>query len=247
MKLQELVPANLQDKYGKIFMGGKTKKVHSRAGFNNNLSKWQGNKAESNTPAEENLAYRLSLYINGVVDDDELMQYLPDLQILAKEMPWLQPDPSQMVYRGTEIRDKKCLAEIIKKYQESGIENSQSKKLLTIPVNYVARDQIHSWSVDEMSAETFVRDDINDEYTGISVLLEVKADKQLNFFFPNEVLYSAAANYMLSHEKEVLRFGNESLRCNAIIYAGTIQKWLDYQKEHADNSQYKEILSTIDS
>jgi hypothetical protein len=238
-KLQELVPVSLQNKYGKVFMGGTPEKEYSRGSFNNNLSKWQDNQEEPNTSSENDLAYQLHFYISGeAVDDEDLMPYLPDLQILAKEMPWLQPDPSQMLYRGTEIRDKKCLAEIIKRYRES----VNTMKDLTIPVNYVAHTQIHSWAVTEMSARPFIKNFITNEGSGIGVLLEVKADKQLNFFFPNEVLYSAAANYMLSNEKEVLRFGNESLRCNAIIYADTIERWLDYQK-HMNASRYEEILN----
>jgi hypothetical protein len=225
MKLQELVPTSLQNKYGKIFMGGKPEYDSSR-GKDYDLSKWQGNETEENTPIENRISYILQSHLSGNQEADFLMKLLPDLQELAKSMPWLKPKINSKVYRGTTLKDKDLLDAIVKLYQEK--KDVPDAFPLNIHVKYTGKKIMQSWSVDLQSGLYYrKRNEMNNDL-GIPCMLQYSIQSDSEFYFPDEVLYSAAAIWSYYTEHEVIRFGNEPLICEALIEKFHIEKYLEW-------------------
>jgi hypothetical protein len=229
MKLNELVPISLQKKYGRVFLGGTPEMEYSPGNYSNNLSAWQGDAMEDNTEEENILATRLHLHLNGYMNDPKLMAFLSDLQVLAKSMPWLKPKTGATLYRGTEIHDEKCVKRILDIYKSR--ENSKLDTPIIVKVNYKAYAQINSWSIEAQVSRNFIKKPQH-EWSGLGGMLQTTVTRNSNFFFPDKVLYAAAANNSFELEHEVLRFGNEILTCKAIIPVRTISEYIAFYQEN---------------
>jgi hypothetical protein len=219
IKLHELVPASLNKTFGNVFLGGKPKRNLTKGAGPINLSNWQQGKFEPNTPEEDELIYILQSHIGADYrQHPELLAYLPALQTLLKDNPWLAPKEGEELYRGTFITDKKVIEKAIQLHDEE-----PEKELLRVPVNYTSRTKIQSWSTDDTIADSFCwrhiqRMDNKDD--GLPCILYARYKPSMNFFFPDEVLYAASATQgsIESAESEVLHFGNNPITCTALIH-----------------------------
>jgi hypothetical protein len=204
IKLQELVPVSLQNKYGNVFMGE----------IPYMLQKQQVSDIELDTKQEKRIRFLLRKWTRDFPDSTRKSLYalLPDLRLLSTEMPWIKPEGK--VYRITQIQDKKLAHKINEDFRKL-----ESLEDLTFDVEYNASGVIQSWATDLDS--TFI---INTRKNNVSKLLgTLEADSSAGeFFFTPEVLYKLTDIYktktgLHSQEKETIRFGNEPLKCRMIV------------------------------
>jgi hypothetical protein len=194
MKLQELVPASLRNKYGNVFLG-----EYPLFAAKQNASR------ETNTEAEIKFIKLVNIWIASSkhqYGDSIYYQYKEDLQALSKEMPWLRPKPGTIVYRQVLVKDQKIKDRLMKQ---------DPSKPATIQVDYNAHNLLQSWSIDENSS-FFSKNAILSVMTGI---LSVKADD--SFFLPPDILYTINPDSSFIQEQEVFRLGNEELKCDMTV------------------------------
>lgn len=146
IKLLELVPKELQNKYGKIFMGE----------YPDFASK-QDSEFENNTDPENDILDLFNAWVHAHTREeldsvqDKLEPFIPDLIQIANENKWLKCKPGTVIYRGTVIRGENGKA-IWEKILLAG-ESIADKKVTNTP----KRKLISSWTTSSSSAEDFRR------------------------------------------------------------------------------------------
>lgn len=249
MKLIELVPKELQDKYGKVFFGEYT--------YYHDL---QDSGYEVNSIDEEYLVFALRDWIEGASDEssNNLYKFKDDLQKIASENDWLKVPVSESIYRLVTVPESKSqkIYEFIEKliqdnlqFIEDSVKDIRGKlrlfsfcksnqSSLQIPddsfrnYTYSANRKIQSWSTSYNATVVFPSERDPESVADFFCVLQKTVSKSDNIFFPNPLLYQIDAEDY-SDEEECIRFGNDSIKCyieEVLIRKDQLEELIDIAK-----------------
>ena len=130
-------------------------------------------------------------------------------------MPWLQPRSGKILYRGAILTDESCCKKAMELFHKS-------PNNIQFAVNYVGHTEIQSWSNYKTVAEKFqIKAFDLQKYAksseGLPCILQTTVQENSNFFFPDEILYSAAAVWDYLNESETIHVGFDKLHAIAHV------------------------------
>lgn len=200
IKLNELSPVAIQQKYGDVLFGSNPK-----------LATLQNKKPERNTSTEEKLYVGLRKWFKMATDENAsfIQSQLNDILALEDDFPQiLQPPYGKNAYRGTSLEFKD-----LKKWIE---DNTRNRKLIEIgndhcftftkPYPYTPKRQVTSWTLDPDIAKRF--EGGNFQANKIPVIFQTKIDDSfiLNPEAADVMFASSVGQIDPSLEQETFKF-----------------------------------------
>jgi hypothetical protein len=235
MKLQELVPNSLQNKYGKVFMGQSSL-----------FQKMQKAEYERNTDAEKELIMALNKWVNmtSKISSEYLQEFEDDLMKIVKVNPWLCPPAGSDVCRFTLISlinkngaKSKYNEDFLNSIIDEFASNSENRKLQnfksSIKYTYSPRRPLQSWSLGVAGAALYKSKwESHSSLNGVHAILQSKVTDN-SFIFTPKTLYDLLgdeATLSIKAENETIRFSNDPIQCNAIFNTKELIKYIQFKK-----------------